>query len=53
MPELITDCDKEWTLWAELFTQFWPEKALEELLEMADRMLITFGEQNSKDFIGR
>lgn len=52
MIELITDCNKEWIAWGELFVQLWPEIWLEEIAEMADRMLLTFGEQDSKDFIG-
>lgn len=44
MPELITDYDKEWLFWAELFVQLWPKMMLDDLAEMADRMLHTFGE---------
>lgn len=40
---LITDYDKEWLLWAELFAKFWPKAWLNDLAEMADRMLLTFG----------
>ncbi len=43
MPELITDYDKEWLFWAELFARLWPGILLDELAEMADRVLHTFG----------
>lgn len=41
--DLITDYDKEWLFWAELFAKFWPRIMLDDLAEMADRMLHTFG----------
>ena len=40
---LITDYDEEWTHWAELFAYLWPNAWLDDLTEMADRMLLTFG----------
>lgn len=49
MTKLITDCDKEWLFWAEYFIRLWPKLMLDELAEMADRMIDTFSE---RDFIG-
>lgn len=49
MANLIVDYDKEWLYWAELFARLWPEILLDDLAEMANRMLITFG---WPDFIG-
>ena len=46
MLDLITDYNKEWTYWAELFAQLWPKAWIYDLAEMADRMLLTFGENN-------
>jgi len=43
---LITDYDEEWKLWAELFVRLWPELMLDELAEMADMMLLTFGDDD-------
>lgn len=40
---LITDYNKEWLHWAELFAYLWPNAWLDDLAEMADRMLHTFG----------
>lgn len=42
MTNLITDHHKEWLYWAEFFVRLWPELMIDELAEMADRMLNTF-----------
>lgn len=43
MAELITDYDKEWSAWVELFELLWPRVTGDEIAEMANRMLYTFG----------
>lgn len=43
MTSLITNYDAEWTHWVELFAYLWPNAWLDDLAEMADRMLLTFG----------
>lgn len=43
MTNLIIDYDEEWAWWAELFAELWPKIWLDDLAEMADRMLLTFG----------
>lgn len=56
MINLIADYHKEWLYWAELFVRLWPELMIDELGEMADRMLHTFGDTGfygaSGSFIG-